>query len=141
MNLTNSTQNWTNLFPSRTSGEQYSKVPQKVLKSFPGSIKAALPKSINFKWKFRSMIMFSPECEHGVSMATCCHDTLQSSASALPLPPSSLPLFPSLPSSLPLSLPPSLPLSLPLSLSLSPSPLLSLSHLDISVQNVFTMQV
>ena len=49
----------TYLFPSKTSGEQYSTVPQKVLNHLFSSVYDADPKSINFKRNFLSMIMFS----------------------------------------------------------------------------------
>ena len=49
----------TYLFPLRTSGLQYSSVPQKVPKSLPFCRKAAEPKSMSLIWKCSFRMMFS----------------------------------------------------------------------------------
>ena len=49
----------TYLFPIRTSGEQYSIVPQNVQNFLPSSMYAADPKSINLTWNFSSKMIFS----------------------------------------------------------------------------------
>ena len=53
----------THLFPDRTSGEQYSIVPQNESNKSPSFMNAADPKSMSFTWKSSLRMMFSSLCQ------------------------------------------------------------------------------